>query len=388
MAELLLLLLPLAAASGWMAAKRSARGSEKNQRTQDPAYFKGLNYLLNEQPDKAIDVFIQMLEVDSETVETHLALGNLFRRRGEVERAIRIHQNLIARPTLNRDHRAQALLELGKDYLRAGLLDRAENLFEELTESTLYQQQALRSLLIIYEQEKEWEKCLQVSRRLESLSGEQLSRERAHYHCELAEEAQAAKDLNLASKQLKQAQALDRNCTRASILLGEMEREAGDHKAAIRSFQKVGQQDAVYLPEILPALVDSYKKLNRGSELRSYLQQLYTQNQGYAEALAMIDIIREEDGDEAAVSFLTNHLQKRPSLEGLEGLLNLPLQGNPDKSSEILNMLRTLIKKLLEEQQAYQCHSCGFGAKAMHWQCPSCHAWSSIKPVHGINGSR
>jgi lipopolysaccharide biosynthesis regulator YciM len=272
--------------------------------------------------------------------------------------------------------------------MRAGLLDRAENLFEELAESTLYQQQALGNLLVIYEREKEWEKCLQVSRRLESLSGEPMSRERAHYHCELAEEARVAKDFSLASKQLKQAQASDRSCIRASILLGDMEREAGDHKAAIRTFQKVGQQDGVYLSEILPALVDSYRQSNRDSELRGYLQQLYTQNQGFAEALAMTEVIREEEGDEAAVSFLTGHLQKQPSLEGLERLLDLPLQGGADAPSAILNMLRDLISKLLEEQQAYQCHNCGFGAKAMHWQCPSCHTWSSIKPVHTANTGR
>jgi lipopolysaccharide biosynthesis regulator YciM len=167
-----------------------------------------------------------------------------------------------------------------------------------------------------------------------------------------------------------------------------MEREAGDHKTAIRSFHKVGQQDAVYLSEILPALMDSYRKLGRDSELRDYLQQLYAQNQGYAEALAMTDIIREEDGDEAAVSFLINHLQKKPSLEGLERLLHLPLRGDSHAPTEILNILRELMNKLLEEQQAYQCHNCGFGAKAMHWQCPSCHTWSSIKPVPNMNGGR
>ncbi len=388
MMELLLLLLPLAAASGWLAAKRSERSRERNLHAQGPAYFKGLNYLLNEQPDKAIDVFIQMLEVDSDTVETHLALGNLFRRRGEVERAIRIHQNLIARPALSRDHRAQALLELGQDYLRAGLLDRAENLFEELAESSLYQQQALRNLLVIYEREKEWEKCLQVSDRLESLTGEQLLKERAHYHCELAEKARGIKDFALASKHLKKAQALDRACVRASILLGEMEQDAGDHRAAIRAFQRVAQQDPAYMSEILSALVNSYKQLDRGSELREYLEQVYKRNQGYSEALAMTEIIREREGDEAAVSFLTGHLQEHPNLEGLERLLKLPLKGDMGAATEILNMLRELMKKLLEEQHAYQCLSCGFSAKAMHWQCPSCHTWSSIKPAHALNGIR
>jgi lipopolysaccharide biosynthesis regulator YciM len=162
--ELLLLLLPVAAASGWIAARRSQR-QERGKCVNDtsPVYFRGLNHLLNEEPDKAIDAFVEMLEVDSDTVETHLALGNLFRRRGEVERAIRIHQNLIARPALTREQRAQALLELGQDYMRAGLLDRAENLFRELKDTRLHVRQALKNLLVIYEKERDWQACLDTA---------------------------------------------------------------------------------------------------------------------------------------------------------------------------------------------------------------------------------
>ena len=174
--NLLWLLLPVAALSGWWIGRRRGN-SNKNQSSSSiyPEYFKGLNFVLNEQPDKAIEVFIRMLEVDSETVETHLALGNLFRRRGEVDRAIRIHQNLIARPTLDREQRAHALLELGMDYMRLGLLDRAEGLFLELVESDLHLNQAYTELLEIYQQEKDWENAINIARKLELISGKKLN---------------------------------------------------------------------------------------------------------------------------------------------------------------------------------------------------------------------
>lgn len=384
MMELLLLLLPVAAASGWVAAKRGERRAGSRTLAQDPAYFKGLNYLLNEQPDKAIDVFIQMLEVDCDTVETHLALGNLFRRRGEVDRAIRIHQNLIARPTLSRDHRAQALLELGKDYLRAGLLDRAENLFQELVESKLYEEQALRNLLTIYEREKEWNHCLTAVGRLESLTGELLFRQRAHYYCELAEEALAAKDLGLASSYLKKAQNSDRNCVRASLLLGEIEKERGTYRTAIRIFQRAGEQDPVYLSEMLPSLIECHRTLGSLKELRSYLEQLLFQHHGFLEALALTDLIREEEGEAAAAAFLTDYLQERPSLEGMDRLLSMPHAGGREQGAEMFRILHRLLERLLEKQPTYQCINCGFSAKAMHWQCPSCHTWSSVKPSQAL----
>src|SRR5436190_18436361 len=183
--DLLWLLLPLAFLSGWFAARLEARRQAGRSFDLPSAYFKGLNFLLNEQPDKAIEIFIQVLEVNSETVETHLALGNLFRRRGEVERAIRIHQNLIARPTLNREQRTYALLELGQDYFKAGLFDRAENLFLELAEVRAHSEQALRLLLNIYQQEKEWDKAIQTGRRFARVSGKRMDDVIAQYYCEL-----------------------------------------------------------------------------------------------------------------------------------------------------------------------------------------------------------
>jgi hypothetical protein len=169
---LLLLLLPVAVYFGWWLARAiERRSSGKRKRLFSDQYFQGLNYLLNEQPDKAIQVFLELAEVNQETVETHMALGNLFRRRGEVDRAIRFHQNIIAKHGLQPEQRTQALLELGEDYMRAGLLDRAERLFSELIETDAHTPSALRSLLDIYQQEKDWDKALEQAQRLEQVTG-------------------------------------------------------------------------------------------------------------------------------------------------------------------------------------------------------------------------
>jgi len=381
--DILWLLLPIAAASGWYAAKRSARRTESPRNDYTPAYFKGLNFLLNEQPDKAIDVFVQMLEVDSETVETHLALGNLFRRRGEVDRAIRIHQNLIARPTLNRGHRAQALLELGQDYMRAGLFDRAENLFNELDEMKSHQEPALQNLLVIYQQEKDWEKCLHVANRLGQISGRPLKTERAHYYCELAEEAEQRGDRTQSANYLKSAQSCDADCVRATLIRGKLEAREGACSSAIQTLKTVEQQDADYLPEMLPMLLDCYRQTGEREELTHYLRQLYQRNQGIGPALALADLIQADEGVPAALEFLTGYLRKYPDIEGIDRLISLGAKGMEGQAADMLQVLKQLLKKLLAGRPGYQCNHCGFMAKTLHWQCPGCKTWSSIKPVQG-----
>jgi len=383
MQDILWLLLPVAAASGWYAAKRSARRMETPARDYSPVYFKGLNFLLNEQPDKAIDVFVQMLEVDSETVETHLALGNLFRRRGEVDRAIRIHQNLIARPTLNREHRSQALLELGQDYMRAGLFDRAENLFNELDEMKSHQEPALQNLLVIYQQEKDWEKCLQVAKRLEQISGRSLKPEQAHYYCELAEEAEQRGDEAQVIQLLKSAQLCDTDCVRATLIRGKLEAGRGACDRAVQTLQVVEQQDADYLPEALPLLLDCYRQLGDGEQLSRYLHQLHQRRQSIGSALPLADLIQAKEGEQEALAFLTDYLQRHPDIEGIDRLIALSMKEMDGSAIDMLQVLRQLLEKLLAGRPGYQCNHCGFLAKTLHWQCPSCKFWSSIKPVQG-----
>ncbi len=384
--EWLLLLLPVAAASGWVAAKRSEKTTPEDTPGSDPraAYFRGLNFLLNEQPDKAIDVFIRMLEVDSDTVETHLALGNLFRRRGEVDRAIRIHQNLIARPTLNRDQRAQALLELGQDYMRAGLFDRAESLFSELVEMSLFLEQALRGLKTIYQQEKDWEKCLSVSGQLEAKSGESLGAERAHYYCELAEVARGANDTAGALAYLRQAQSADADCVRATILQGEMESAKGDCRSAIKTFRKVEQQDPAYIAEILPGLAGCYARVGARKDWTAFLESALAKTHATPVMLALARVIQDDQGAADAVTFLTERLRAAPSLEGLNRLISLhSSSGHGD--GDVLAILHELVGHLLANRPGYQCQRCGFAAKTLHWQCPGCKAWGSIRPTTDLN---
>ena len=380
MMELLWLLLPVAAASGWIAAKKSTSSKEVTVTDRAPGYFSGLNYLLNEQPDKAIDVFIKMLEVDSETVETHLALGNLFRRRGEVDRAIRIHQNLIARPTLNRDQRAQALLELGQDYMKAGLFDRAESLFNELGEMNMFQAQALGNLLTIYQQEKDWDKCLQVAKRLGQRTSKPRRKECAHYYCELAEEAQSRKDLTKASQLLKKAQLSDEGCVRATMLQGQIEAINGSAKSAIRIFRQVEKQDPAYLSEVLPSIIECYREMGNRAELIKYLRKLFEKHHSVDTVLALTGFIQEDEGDDAAIKFLADYLNTHPNLEGLDRMIALSLKSGGNDLPESLRVLQQILRKMLENRAAYQCVSCGFTAKTLHWQCPSCKSWGSIKP--------
>lgn len=387
MLELLWLLLPVAAASGWWAAKRSAhRQGSGRLNDLSSVYFKGLNYLLNEQPDKAIEVFLRLVEVDSETVETHLALGNLFRRRGEVDRAIRIHQNLIARPTLDREQRAQGLLELGLDYMRAGLLDRAESLFQELIDMDAHTAAALGNLVDIYQQEKDWDKAIHAQRRLEAVTGTSLEPVVAHYYCELAEQARSAGDHVKAMQMIKRALHGDARCVRASLLEGQIAAADGDHKAAVAAFLRVEVQDPRYLAEVIAPLQESYRRLGKPEQMLEYLQRLVREHRSISAMLALADLVRQTHGDQSAVQFIAAQLHERPSVRGLERLIELNLAGSSGAARDDLLTLKSLVGKLLEDKPVYQCEHCGFAGKSMHWQCPGCRHWSSLRPIQGVVG--
>ncbi len=380
---LLFLLLPVAFLSGWWVGRRNGRQSEVQGEAFSSGYFKGLNYLLNEQQDKAIDVFVQMLEVDSETVETHLALGNLFRRRGEGDRAIRIHQNLIARPTLSKDQRARALLELGQDYLRAGMLGRAESLFLELMEQGLYQREALERLLDIYQQEKEWSKAIDAAKRIERSHGQRMGALIAHFYCEQAEVWWQKGDIKSALKCLKQALVAHKNAVRASLLKAGIEQQMGRHKQAIKTLSQVEQQDADFIPEAVPLLVQNYDALGQKHKGERYLRQLLEKYGGITPLLAVVDLLQE--GQDAS-GLVIQYLRERPSVRGLDKLIELQLKSGRGELHENLLILKELADKLLQERMPYRCHNCGFGSKALCWQCPGCKQWSTIRPLQGVSG--
>ncbi|KAB7623655.1 lipopolysaccharide assembly protein LapB [Alkalilimnicola sp. S0819] len=383
--ELLWLLLPVAAASGWYAGRRSLRREAEGGGVSN-AYFQGLNFLLNEEPDRAIEVFIRLAEVDSDTVETHLALGNLFRRRGEVDRAIRIHQNLIARPTLSPRQRAYALLELGEDYMRAGLLDRAETLFAEVEKQGEHRQAAQRSLLQIYQQMKEWERAVNTALRLESSSGEGMRPVIAQFYCEQAEQAIARGEVSAARTALKRALAHDPGCVRASILQGDMARTQGHPKAALKAYQQAAKQDPEYLPELLEPMRSCYQALGQPRAMAEFLEPVLGEGDSVSAVLCMTDLIREHKGERAALSFLAEQLRRRPSVRGLNRLIELNIhQGDQERRQDLL-VLRELFHELLSKRPRYECRNCGFTSKSLYWHCPSCKSWSTVKPIRGAEG--
>ena len=383
---LLLVLLPVAAASGWYAGRRGgAVQTGRRVRRLSKTYFRGLNYLLNEQPDKAIELFLQLAEADKDTVETQFSLGYLFRRRGEVDRAIRLHQGLISRTGLNEEQRKYAMLELGEDYMRAGLLDRAETLFTDLVQADVSVPQALRHLISIYQAERDWDKAIAHARSFEDATGEPMGVLIAQFHCELAEQARLQGDHETARARIADAYVADPHSTRAGILEGHLELAAGNDAAAIRAFERVPRQDIDYLPEVLKPLLEAYQRGHDTSRARSFLTEMIERYPGFAPVLALSRILQDEEGVDAARMFVSRQVLQRPSVRGQAALIDLSLD-NADNAPGTLAALKQISDHLLVRSPAYRCGRCGFGARAHHWQCPSCKNWGSIKPQYNLLG--
>jgi lipopolysaccharide assembly protein B len=387
-------LLFVAIAIGWYLGRRSVPRAVAGSDLPSQ-YYKGLNYLLDGRPDGAIDSFINALEVNSETLETHIALGNLLRKKGEVDRAIRIHQNLLARPSLPRAQVHQAHLELARDYISAGLLDRAERLLLDLVqESPEQRRSSLRHLLEIYQSEREWSRAIEIANALlprKTLLGGQSDPDRgqpvsvalAHYYCELACEKRDAGDLPAARKLLQQALAQDKQCVRASILLGEVECETGQYKQAVKALRRVRQQDPEYVPETISILRRCYAELNDDKSLKAYLQDCLGSDPTAPLVLAIAEDMRQSEGNEAAGDFLSSQLADRPSLRGLARLISLQLDATESPARENLSLLQVLVERLIAERPAYRCGHCGFAGQQLHWFCPGCKHWGTMKTIRG-----
>lgn len=344
-------------------------------------YLQGLNYLLNEQQDKAIEVFTRLVEVDSDTAEVHLALGSLFRRRGEVDRAIRIHQNLIARPSMTREQRAYALLELGLDYMKAGLLDRAEALFEQVIRVDAYVEPALRQLLLIHQRGKDWERAIETALKLEGRGVSGMRSLVAHFYCEQAEQALQNSGRGRAMQLLKRALSTDSGCVRASLQLGLLERAQGNYRAALKAFVRVERQDPAFLPEVLEPMRECYNALRQPQALLRELQRIAEANPGGAIHMVLADVIREVEGARAAADYLVTTVRQTPSLSGAAGLVNLVAERVGHEARQDLETIRRTFADLLAERNGYECRQCGFPGRNLHWQCPSCRSWGTVKPT-------
>lgn len=383
---LLIAAIPLSAYLGWWLARTIQRKTaRKKNRLFSSQYFQGLNYLLNEQPDKAIEVFLELAEVNEDTVETHMALGNLFRRRGEVDRAIRFHQNIIAKERLKPEQRTRALLELGEDYMRAGLLDRAEHLFSELIERDAHTPNALRSLLEIYQQEKDWPEALEQAQRLEKITGEHMGDVMSQFCCEMAEEALMAGDREQVRRHLRQARRHHPECVRTRLILARLCELEENFEGAVDAYEEVAGLDTDYIADIIEPYLAAAAKANMEGRSREMLESWKTSYNGISLTLKLTDFKARDAGNEEAGQYLIETLSNKPSVRGLDHLIDLSREGYlPAGSGD--DILKAVTSRLLQREPRYRCTHCGFSGQTHHWQCPSCRKWSTTKTIHGVLG--
>ena len=375
------LFLPLAAVSGWVIGRRGGQRHGDNQVSRlSSTYFRGLNYLLNEQPDKAIELFLHIAELDKETFETQVALGHLFRRRGEGDRAIRLHQGLVNRNDLSDAQRVQALLALGEDYMKSGLLDRAETVFTELAQIDQRAPQALKHLIGIYQAERDWEKAIDNATRYEEVTGEPMGKLVGQFECELAERFRGAGRIDEARAAIARAYQADAMSVRAGIIEGRLETDSGNAEAAVRAFERAARNDPEYLPEVLQPLMQNYRKVGDLGGARAFLSEMTEHYRGIAPVLALTQLMEEQEGVAPARAYLGRQLKDRPSVRGESALIDLTLAEGAD-STATLHDLKHITDQLLVRNPAYRCTRCGFGARTHHWQCPSCKERGTVKPL-------
>ncbi|MDR1162230.1 MAG: lipopolysaccharide assembly protein LapB [Candidatus Accumulibacter sp.] len=372
-----LLFFPLFFVLGWAAARIDIKHLVNESRSLPRSYFKGLNFLLNEQPDRAIDAFMEAVRVDPQTVELHFALGSLFRRRGETARAIHMHQSLVEREDLPDDLKLQALSELGQDYLKAGLLDRAEEVFAKLRESSAVDE-ANHNLLEIYQLEKDWEKTIDIAGQLPDLTSQ---KEIAEYYCELAVSELMRSRRDAAAEHLKSALERNRKCVRASLLQGDIEVQQDNFEGAVAHWQHIEQQDPAYLALVAHRLLDAYRQMQRRDEglqlLRTYLER-------YA-SLDLLDVVfqlvLECEGAEAAYVLVRDELKRNPTLLGFDKLIEarLLISSSPESRSD-LHLAKSIVHGYTRRLARYRCGNCGFKARQFYWRCPACGGWETYSP--------
>ncbi len=376
-----LLVPPLFFALGWLAARIDIKQLLNESRRLPTAYYKGVNYLLNSQEELAINAFVEIIKTNPDSVELNFALGNLFRRKGELDRAILIHQKLLQRNDLTAEDRLLSQYELALDYLKSGLLDRAEESLKSL-QNTRMARVASGHLLDIYQQEKQWEKAISVANGMAN-ADYSFQHEVAQFYCELAQKEAANSQPQAARSLLDQALATHRKCTRANILLGDIEMSSGNAETAIAVWQRIESQDARYLSLVGNKLIEAFRSLGKLNEgvllLRSY-QVNYPD-------LDLLEVIHqslvETDGPEVAREYVYTGLRGNTGLLGLNTLLQAEALLTPPERQKDIEVIRSLVQENTRKLAMYQCSACGFRARQYYWQCPGCAGWETYPPKLG-----
>lgn len=339
-------------------------------------YFQGLNYLLNDEQDKAVDIFLQLVETDWKALDTGLALGNIFRRKGEFDKAIKLHHELLSRPSLPEEFKSRIMLELGRDYHLAGLLDRAEGLFNDLSQDEFHACDALYHLMDVYQKEQEWQSAIDVGLQYVQGCKKNVRPLVAQFYCSLSDEKSAQNQTQDAVILAQQALSVDVACVRASIILADIAIRRGQYQQAMNHLQQIESQDNALMPLVMDRLTECYRQVSDLKSLVNYLRQLERRSEKLDLASPLSKLIEEAYGREAALEYLTARMLVNPTLDGMNTLLVLKNKGQDAPQ----DFMPQIVQNLLRKQPTYQCNTCGYSANTHYWQCPGCHGWSSMRP--------
>jgi len=386
----LLLGVPVVFALGWLASRFDLRQWRRDERSSPKAYYKGLNLLLNEQHDKAIDAFIEAVQQDPDTSELHFALGDLFRKRGEYERAVRVHQHLLGRADLSKAERDQAQHGLAQDYMKAGLFDRAEEAYQALA-GTSFDTEARLALLDLHERSRDWRAAVAVAEQLEKSGSGSFASRIAHYHCELALEADAAGQRDVAESELALARSAAPADARPLVLSGEQAAARGDAAAALRAWNTLMSVRPAAFNLVARRYATSALAAGDGSGALARLQALYDKapTLDLLQAIAML-----QPDDDGRRQRLLAHLREHPSLGAAQALLGVSTAQAGSAGAEGLSSpsavaglgpteagaVRDAVRRAARPLHRYRCAACGFEAEHYFWQCPGCLGWDTYPP--------
>ncbi len=383
----LAVLLPVAYLFGWLLARKQySKKQEENSVSFNPEYLRGLNYLLDEQQDKAIELFVKLLDVDDATIELHLTLGSLFRRKGETDKAIRLHQNILARPDLDAPKRAIVIYELACDFMASGLLDRAESLFIDLLEDKALVSKSEASLLNIYEKEKEWHNAIEMASRLAKYNSKKYYPQIAHYYCELLSEGMGTNRSSEQDSIIQKAYSYDPRSVRVRYLEGKMLIERGHYKKAITVFLQIEKQDHDFFPIVVSDIFYALDNLGQTEKTETIIREFKTKYCCTSAVLALTRYLFSLQRDDEAKEYLLDNLVKHPSLRLLNEWVKLELKSCGDNNKQSIKIIYDMLDNYLESLSQFKCSTCGYKSNVLEWQCPSCQSWGSVKPVYGVSG--
>ena len=369
------------AATGWALGYF---GERDEQPPLNIDYLKGLNFLLNEQTDQAVDHFLKMVRVDDTTIETHFALGNLFRKRGEVYRAIKIHQNIIARPDITEEQRNQAFYSLAKDYLHAGLFDRAEVLFIRLNDKSEFKSESLKNLISIYEQEKEWSKAIEIAKKLNKLYyDDSLDMQISHYHCESAEEAIDEKNYDKAITCLNSVNSRNNKTLRIELIFAKLNAIQGYEKKAVDIYFNILKQNNYFVAEALPLVFNIFQNQNDLQEFDKKLNSVINQKPKISNLIAYTALASNIEYSKSIDNCIEDYIR---SDEALSEFINVNdiFQSELDIKDSSIKKIKHGLMVLANNNPRYQCNECGFSSQKLLWQCPSCKAWETQRPFLSV----